>query len=72
METLEDKVSNQIAALEEMFDNEILKGFEAANKKFENLVKQELVTRRGHHLLSPSDKNEPKKVTYNFANEFNV
>lgn len=66
METLENKIREQIKQAEKKFANspQIIE-FEKTAIEFDALVSEGIIKRRGNHLLSTSDRHLKDQVTFN-------
>ena len=66
METIDKKVTNELAALRSKFaDDEKVKEFEKSLANFEELVKKGYAKKRGNHLISVSDSHIKSQTSYN-------
>jgi hypothetical protein len=55
MKTIEEKLTKALKDNEKFFDKKQIKEFEEASKKFEELVNNGFITKRGNNLLSITD-----------------
>ena len=66
METLEEKVLNELKNLDKKFSkDEFANEFEKSKKEFTELVEKGIIKRRGNNLLSPTDAHTISRVSFN-------
>lgn len=70
MKTIEEKLAKTLKDNEKFVDKKQIKKFEEASKKFEELVNNGFITKRGNNLLSITDAHLHQE-TFNNSNKVN-